>query len=311
MGTDAGILVAAPNRGEARRMVAAALERIRAVESRMSTYRPDSEISRLNARAARQPVELSPITIQVLREAKRFTRLTDGAFDATYAPLRTLWRRAQDQRELPSEAALQKALSRVDSSGLVLEGNTARFAREGMEVDLGGIAKGFAIDLAIEALAREGATSALVDVGGDIRVLGRRRDGEKWKIQMRDPRPEKHASIVLRLEDAAVATSGDYARFLRIGDRRYSHIIDPRSGHPVENVPSVTVIAPDALTADALATSANVMGTRRDLKLIDSLDGVECMIMQRTKNGRDQDATQIHFSQNFQSLVDKTTPGNE
>lgn len=309
MGTDGAILVVAPGPDEATEMVSAAIARIRTIERRMSTYRPKSEISRLNSRGARQPVKLTPLTLRVLNETDRFHQLTDGAFDPTYAPLRTLWRKAQERQEVPTDAEVEAALSRVGNEGLIIEDRAVRFATEGMEVDLGGIAKGFAIDRAIEALSEAGAPSALVDIGGDIRVLGRRGDNTRWKIQVRDPRPGKGDPIILRLEDVAVATSGDYARFFRIGEHRFSHIIDPRTGRPVDSVPSATVIAPDALTADALATAASVLGAPRAVELVDSQEGVECMIVSRRE--ADDEKEKVYFSENFRSFIDSEPPENE
>jgi thiamine biosynthesis lipoprotein len=309
MGTDGAILVVAPGPAEATEMVSAAIARIRAVERRMSTYRPNSEISQLNARGAVEPVNLSPLTLEVLKEAGRFHQITGGTFDPTYAPLRTLWRTAQERQEVPTDAEVEAALSRVGNDGLIIEDGAARFDTAGMEVDLGGIAKGFAIDRAIEALSESGALSALVDIGGDIRVLGRRGDNTKWKIQVRDPRPEKGDPIILRLENVAVATSGDYARFFRIGERRFSHIVDPRTGRPVHSVPSATIIAPDAVTADALATAASVLGAPRAVELVDSQLGVECMIVSRGET--DEQKEKVYFSENFRSFIDSEPQANE
>jgi thiamine biosynthesis lipoprotein len=305
MGTDAVLAVCAQDPRSARRIIAPALERVRTVESLMSMFRPDSDIGRLNAAGAQHPVEVSPLTLRVLRASAHFSQLTGGAFDVTYTPLRSVWLKAQGAGALPPEEELRRALASVGFDKLVLSDGAAMFAREGMAVDLGGIAKGFAIDLAAEAMKGAGAQAALVDIGGDIRVVGRPGAGESWRILVRDPRGEGQPPIVLKLSDAAVATSGDYARYFSVGGRRFSHIIDPRTGRPVQDVPSATVVAPDATTADALATGISVLGAQKGLELIASLPGVECMIMAReTGEGEAQGPTRLYYSKDFRTLVE-------
>lgn len=284
MGTDARLEVIAPDGAAARRMLAAAVPALRAVESLMSTYRPDSDVSRLNREGAHRPVELADDTRTVLREALRMSRLTGGAFDVTYAPLRTLWRRAQRTGSVPDEADLARALALVGWEKLLLEGRTARLAEAGMEVDLGGIAKGYAIDLAAGALQSAGARAGIVDVGGDLRLLGEPEPGGRWRVRVKTP-PGVQERIVLALPPGAVTTSGDYARTFIVGDRAFSHIMDPRTGRPVADVPSVTVLAPEAIVADALATGLSVMGPAEGIALVESLPGVECMMMTRQADG--------------------------
>ncbi len=307
MGTEGTLLVLAPDLDAARPMLEAAVEPVRRVAVAMSTYRSDSEISRLNREGAGGPVQLSPDTMRVLREAARFSTLSGGAFDVTYAPLRALWRKADEEQKLPSQPEVAEVLAAVGSDKLILTDGAASFAHPGMEADLGGIAKGYAIDLAVEGMIAAGASSGMVDIGGDIRVLGLREAGEKWKIRIRDPRPGEHEPMFLRLADAAVATSGDYERYDEIEGQRLSHIKDPRTGWPVADVPSVTVVAPDATSADALATAINVLGPEEGLKLIDSLPGVECMIMAR-KQGGDSDAVHAYYSAGFRDLMEGATP---
>ena len=306
MGTDANVLLAASHAEAAQQMTADVIPQVERVNALMSTYKPDSEISRLNAAGADEPVALSPPTMTVLREAIRFSRLTDGAFDVTYSPLRDLWRAAQREGKPPTEEQIRRALLAVGSDKLLLTEDTARFTADGMSVDLGGIAKGFAIDQAVETLAAAGVESAMVDIGGDMRLIGRREDGEKWKVLVRDPREDEHEPIYLHLADVAVATSGDYARYFRVGDERFSHIVDPRTGRPVGSVPSATVVAPDATTADALATAVSVLDAQRVVEIIDSLEGVECMIMVREApgDGDGQEEVSFHYSRGFRTLME-------
>lgn len=283
MSTSARFEVVCDDRDRAAEMLRAAARAAREVDRLMSSYRDESDVGRLNRFGAQRPVEVAPQTMQVLRRSVEVFELTGGAFDVTYAPLRQVWRKAQREDRLPAEAEIRRALKLIGSDGLILKDGTARLAREGMEVDLGGIAKGYGIDRAARALLERGAGQAMVNIGGDMRLIGTREDGKPWKIGVRCTGDfGKFWPINLGLQDVAVATSGDYARRYVIGEREFSHIIDPRTGRPVPDVPSVTIIAPDAMTADALATGASVMGPQKTVELVNGMDGVECLLMART-----------------------------
>ncbi len=284
MGTDGRIVVAADAPQAARPALEAAVRAVRAVERLMSTYRADSEVSRLNRLGAREKVALSEETAEVLRRAQEVSRLTDGAFDVTYAPLRALWRRAAREGAPPHEEALRDVLAAVGWRKLRLDGGEASFTVESMAVDLGGIAKGYGIDRAAGALQTAGVRTALVDLGGDMRLLGAPAPGEGWRVQVRRP-PGAAEELVLELTSCAVATSGDYARGFRVGDEWFSHIVDPRTGWPAETASSVTVVAPDATTADALATALSVMEPAEGLALVGRTAGVECLLFVRSDDG--------------------------
>jgi len=311
MGTDARLKVVGAPRWGSRRIIELAARPLHEVDRAMSSYAPHSDVTRLNGHGGSRLVELSAPTLEVMREAVRFARLTGGAFDVTYAPLQTLWKEAETRGSVPAQEEIDAALRAVGSDGLIFEATTVRFGVEGMKVDLGGIAKGYAIDLAAEELARQGVSGAVVEVGGDLRLVGRPEDGEKWRVLVQDPplrgsadRSSSQAPalpvIYLRLADVAVATSGDYARFFRFGERRYSHIIDPRTGWPVSSVPSVTVVAPDAMTADALATAVSVLGAGKGIELVDSLDDVECMVVV----GGSDEGRGVFYSAGFLALME-------
>lgn len=310
MGTDGTLTVRLGPDGDAataRRLLSDAVRPLERVVRAMDTYRPDSEISRLNRLGAQEAVTLSADAMRVMRRSVQFSELTGGAFDVTYAPLRTLWREAQKEEKLPSQEAVDRARAAVGSALLVLEQSTARFERPGMEVDLGGIAKGYAIDLAAETMLAQGVAGGIVEVGGDLRVIGRRQNEQKWRVQIRDPRPGTHEPMFLRLADAAVCTSGDYARCFTVSGRRFSHIVDPRTGRPVEGVSSATVVAPDATTADALATAISVLGSREGTRLVEHLPGVECMIVMRT-GGKDGSGFATTYSSGFRALTEGAMP---
>lgn len=284
MGTFVTITVFSPSRRRASKAMERAFARIDELEDIFSTYNPDSEISLCNRRAAAELVSVSDDAFHVLRKSVEFSRKSDGAFDITVAPLIKLWRSSAEEERLPLDDAIESALEKVGYGRVTLDENnkTVRFEREGVELDLGGIAKGFIIDEAVRALAEENIKRALVNAGGDIYALGQRADGRDWTVGVQDPRlPDDDRAMlgVLDISDKAVATSGNYQRYTIIEGVKYSHIIDPRIGRPADAIPSVTVIAADALTADALATALSVLSLKDGLALAEGMDNVEALLI--------------------------------
>jgi thiamine biosynthesis lipoprotein len=299
MGTDVRLLVCSGSAEVAQGAVDAGVDRIRLVERSMSTYDPGSDVSRLNADGYPGPVTLPGHVIDVLGRSVQMSLATGGAFDVTYAPLRPLWREAASSGRMPGDDEVSSALSKVGSDRLRLLDGAAQFTVAGMAVDLGGIAKGYAIDLAVGAMLSAGAEAGLVDIGGDIRLFGRPEPSERWRVEVRRP-PGFDRTVRLLLGPCAVATSGDYARGFRVGDQWFSHIVDPRTGRPVAGAASVTVVADDATSADALATALSVLGEREGMQLVDSLEGVECMMILRAGEGK----MAVRFSGGFPEYVE-------
>ncbi|UCC67343.1 MAG: FAD:protein FMN transferase [Armatimonadota bacterium] len=275
MGTDCTLaaVVQEGEEGRAEQALDEAEAVLRGVESRMSTWLSDSEISRLNAAGAGEEVPLSPETLAVLRAAREAAGESEGAFDVTVRPLINLWRGAGERDRLPTEAEVAEARAASSWEMIELTEKGAIKRRAEASVDLGGVAKGYAIDRAIETLQRAGGGGGLVDVGGDLRCFGRPLEGEEWPVEVKDPFAEGNLGE-LRVRNAAVCTSGNYARFTVIGGKPYSHIIDSRSGRPAAAVPSVTVIAPEALTADVWATALSVLGVQGLERLPPEADAV-------------------------------------
>jgi len=288
MGTFSRVVVVAPSEKAGRACLREAFEVQRRIESRMSYHRSDSELNEVNRRAAEGPVPVSALTFDVLQKAIYFSELSAGAFDVTVGPLVDLWRAAADANAPPSDAELAAARSKIGYDKLILdEGQmTVEFAVAGMKLDLGGIAKGFAIDKTLETLRQGGALGGMVDIGGDIRCFGRPPEGQDyWRIGLQEPTKVSddpvpgRALLVLQLSDGAVTTSGDYRRFTEVGGQRQSHIMDVATGRGAARLASVTVIAPDATTADALATAVSVLGVEKGLALIDTLSEVEAVLI--------------------------------
>lgn len=258
----------------------AAFQDIVSVDRAMSLYRPDSELSLLNVRAGSGPIEVSESLFDVLSTAEEFARASNGAFDVTVQPLVELWGFYRfEHAAIPPVADIEQARGGVGHGRVVLDraAKTVTLAPN-TRVDLGGIAKGYAVDRAIATLAARGVPAALVDLGGNIGVLGVRPGGGPWSIGIQHPRERRLLGRVT-FSAGATATSGDYDRFFEVDGRRFSHIIDPRTGWPVEGVAAATVVAPTAMAADALSTALFVLGPDVGTKLIASLPGTAGLII--------------------------------
>jgi len=325
--------------GSTERAVAAADGAFAALDSvtaLMSAHATTGDVAEINRSAHERAVPVDPATFRVLARAKEFSALSGGAFDVTVGPLIDLWKRGARDGRAPAPEEIAAARARVGSDRLELSASASsvRFASPGMHVDLGGIAKGYAVDRAVAAIQRAGVDAGIVEVGGDLRCFGRipaeligretalpvrslrkrdapvarapadraadsmlqeffpglRRSGpvspadpQPWPLGVQSPFGETLLGKI-RIPEGGVATSGHYRRFVEIAGRHYSHILDPRSGQPVAAPASVTVIAPDALTSDALATALTVLGAERGLALAESLPGVEALIISGTED---------------------------
>jgi len=261
LGTFVVVTACGTQREATQRAISAAFEEIRRVDSLMSLHRADSELARVNATAAREPIRVSEELFHVVSNALDIARQTGGSFDPTVAPLVKLWGFLWKEHRLPSASEIEPILPRVNHMlvGLDPERRTVRFKTDGVSLDLNAIAKGYAVDCAIEKLRSLGITNAMVRAGGDLRVIGAPPKEDHWSVQIEDPTKEGHRRI-LKLRDAAVSTSGSYENFFVVDGRRYSHILNPRTGMPVEGVASCTVIAPTCMRSDALATALFVLG---------------------------------------------------
>lgn len=283
MGTEFRVLVYAADEARARTAAEAAFACIHALDARLSDYDASSELSRLGARsdagAPTEPVALSDELYAVLAEAQALARTSDGAFDVTIGPLVRLWRRARRQGELPAPEVLAAAQRAVGHERLELDGDarTARLLASGMRLDLGGIAKGYALDRAFEVLAAHGLTRALVVGGGEMRAGDPPPGRDGWSVALLGF--EDSAAGTLELAHAALATSGDLEQALELGGVRHSHILDPRTGQALTERRLVSVLAPSAIQSDGLATALSVLGPEQGLALAARTPGVEARML--------------------------------
>ncbi|WP_298447723.1 FAD:protein FMN transferase [uncultured Marinobacter sp.] len=259
------------------------------VDRDMSRYREDSELSGLNRQAADNPVRVSTGLFQVFRKAEEVAVLSAGAFDISFGSVGYLY--DYRERQQPSDESIQARLGHINYQDIVLDdkAQTVFFRQKGLLVDLGGIAKGYAVDLGIEHLISAGVRHARLSAGGDLRLLGDKR-GRPWLVGVRDPRSENRNVVVLPLTDLAISTSGDYERFF-IDDQgeRVHHILSPGTGKSVRGVQSVTIIGSDALTTDGLSTAVFVLGPEKGLEMIEKLPGIDAIII--------DDQRMMHFTE--------------
>lgn len=294
MGTVVEIEANHPDPLIARDAIEAGLQRMMDVDRLMSTYRPDSEIGRVNRLAATLPVSVGKETFGVLSEAKEIAQMSGGALDVTIHPLMQLWHCTTKEGRLPSSREIEANLGLVAHRGLSLDPNNrcVRLRHQGMGIDLGGIAKGYAVDLAAEALRRRGVHSGMVDAGGDLRVVGRNRDGGIWRIGLRHPLAPSRLLLSVLVEDEAVATSGNYFRYFTVGGLRYGHLLHPRTGTPADSALSATIIAKSAMRADGLATAAMVHGAGA-MAFIQRVSGIEGIVVHPLARHPDKVSVQI------------------
>jgi FAD:protein FMN transferase len=268
----------ADSRQRGEQAIDAVMDEMRHIDETMSVYKPTSEISRVNDLAAKQPVKISQELFQLLTTSLEYSRITEGAFDITYASVGYMY--DFRERKRPTEEQIQSALPAINYRHVLLDAPTrsVRFSQPGVRIDLGGIAKGFSVDQGIDILLARGYKHALVNAGGDSRVIGDR-FGKPWIIGIRHPDHPDQIITRVPLTDSAFSTSGDYERFFDEGGVRYHHIIDPHTGHSASKVRSATVIAPTATRTDGLSKTAFVLGPEEALRIYNSLPDVDAILV--------------------------------
>lgn len=278
MGTAISVELWAVERAEGEAAAAAVIDEMHRIDRTMSPHKPDSELSRINRDAAVQAVPLSAEMAGLVAQAMRFSHLSGGAFDITYACVGALYDYRAGVR--PGDAELAEARRALGWRHLQFDprAGTLRFGVPGMRIDLGGFAKGHAVDNAVALLRRRGIRHAMVAAGGDSRVIGMR-GGRPWTIAVRDPRRPGEVVAVLPLTDTSISTSGDYERFFERDGERCHHIVDPSTGRSPSSVRSVTILGPDGLTCEALSKSVFVLGVERGLALVESLGDVDAVVV--------------------------------
>lgn len=264
-----------------------AVKRIEDIENKMSIKIESSEIAKLNAKAGVSEEKLSEDTYYVIEKSIEYSDLTEGAFDLTIEPIVKLWGIGTDAARVPSKDEVLEKLKIVNYKDIILEHKnfTAKLKRTNQAIDLGGIAKGYAADEVKEILIDNKIKSALINLGGNVYALGNKVDGTKWNIGIQNPVDTRGQYLgTVSVTDKSVVTSGNYERFFMVGEKRYHHIFDPKSGYPSENgIISTTIISDMSIDGDVLSTSAYIMGLQKAQELVESLEGVEAIFITNDK----------------------------
>jgi len=260
----------------------AAVSEIRRIEELLTTFKATSQTNLINENAGVQPVKVDKEVFDIIRRSLKVSVLTKGAFDITYGSIdKRFWNFDTHMTSLPDKEIARQSVRLIDYRNVILDDkNTTVFLKEKrMRIGFGGIGKGYAADRAKNVLRNMGVKSGVVNAAGDLTTWGTQANGAPWTVGIADPNAQFHPFSYLNISDTAVATSGNYEKYVIIGGKKYSHTIDPRTGFPVSGIKSVTIICPNAELADAMTTPVMVMGIRAGLDLVNQLKGIACIII--------------------------------
>ncbi|MDX8340422.1 FAD:protein FMN transferase [Draconibacterium sp. IB214405] len=293
MGSRFDITVVANNEQEANAYIDLAVEEIQRIEKLISSWDANSETSAINKNAGINPVKVSPELFALIERAIQISKLTDGAFDISYASMDRIWHFDGSMTAMPSEETIASSVAKVGYENIVLDkaATTVFLKKEGMKIGFGAIGKGYAADKAKALLIDKGVSAGIINASGDMNTWGKQPDGSYWKVAITNPMNKDKAFALLPIKNGAVVTSGDYEKYVKFNGIRYAHIIDPRTGYPAHGIISATVFAPKAELADALATSVFVMGIEVGIDRINQLPQIDCIIV--------DDKGNIHQSENI------------
>jgi thiamine biosynthesis lipoprotein len=297
MGNRFEFCVVTSDEGYARECLDAAVREVQRIEALLTTFRDDSQTNAINAKAGVEPVIVDQEVFDLIYRSIKISELTQGAFDITYGSIdKRFWNFDTTMTSLPDPQTARKAVRLINYRNVILnaKARTVFLKEKGMRIGFGGIGKGYAADAAKKVLQAMGVTSGIVNASGDLAAWGYQPSGKPWTIGIADPQATHHPFSWLEITDRAVATSGNYERFVMIGGKRYAHTIDPKTGFPVHGIKSVTIISPNAELSDSLATPVTVMGVRVGLDMINQMKGIACIIV--------DDHDQVHTSKNINIL---------
>ncbi len=271
-----------------------AIEEITRIERMISSWDPNSQTSLINQNAGIKPIRVDKALFELVQRAIAISDLTNGAFDISYASMDKIWKFDGSMSMLPSAEAIESSIRNVGYQHIVLDQlqQTVFLEKPGMKIGFGAIGKGFAADQAKLLLSNNGVEAGIINASGDMSTWGKQPGGEDWKVAITNPYDKQKAYAVLPISEGAVVTSGNYEKYIEIEGKRYSHIIDPRTGYPARGILSVTVFASKAELADALSTAVFVMGVATGIDRINQLPGIECIVI--------DDQGKIHTSANIE-----------
>ena len=294
LGSPYEITVVVKDSTEGKKFADMSVKELKRIEQLISEWIPTSDISLVNQQAGKQPVKVHAEVFELLQRSVKFSKLTDGAFDVTWAGMDRIWKFDGSMKEMPSEERIRNSVQNVGYQNLILneKDSTVFLQKQGMKIGTGGIGQGYIADRIKQLLLASGNASGLVNISGDITSWGKQPDGKPWTVAIINPVNKEKVFAFFPLEETAIETSGNYEKFVVFNGIRYAHIIDPRTGYPAQGVVSVSVFAKHTEIADALATGVFVLGVDVGLHLINQLEGIECIII--------DDQGKIHMSKGIE-----------
>ena len=281
MGTAFEITVVAQNEDIGYINISEAVSEIERIEKMISSWNPDSETSLINKNAGIKPVKVSHELYALIERAQKISEITDGAFDITYASMDRVWKFDGSMKKIPTQLEIQKSIEKIGYQKIRLDADakTVFLTEKGMKIGFGAIGKGYAADKAKELLMSKQVKGGLINASGDLTTWGTKATGEKWMVGIANPLSKEKVFSWLPIIESAVATSGNYEKFVKFKGQKYSHIIDPRTGYPTKGIQSVSIFAKNAELCDAMATAVFVMGRDSGLHLINQIGGVEAVVV--------------------------------
>ena len=282
MGNKFEITVVEVNEEVAAKKIDLAINEIKRIEKLLTTYHNDSQTNNINRYAGVKPVQVDREVYELIERSIKISNLTDGAFDITYGSIdKRLWNFDKTMTSLPDESTAKLSVQKINYRNIILNKNscTVFLKEEGMRIGFGGIGKGYAAEMAKNLLKKEGVQSGIVNASGDLVTWGNQADKKPWTIGIANPNCANLPFSYMNVTDMAVATSGNYEKYVTINDVKYSHTINPKTGLPVTGIKSVTIISPNAEIADAMATPVTIMGIKAGLNLIDQIHHLGCIII--------------------------------
>ncbi len=293
MGSRFDITVVAANKDQGDTFIDLAVAEISRIESKISSWDSNSVTSLINKNAGIEPVIVDEELFNLIQRAIQISKLTEGAFDISYASMDKIWKFDGSMKTMPSKDIIKQSVAKVGSQNIILnqEKHSVFLKLKGMKIGFGAIGKGYAADKAKALLKQKGVEAGIINASGDMNTWGKQPNGKDWKVGITNPLNKNKVFTLLPIHEKAVVTSGNYEKYVTFNGQRYSHIIDPRTGYPSKGVVSASVFAPSAELADALATSIFVMGKDVGLNLINQLPEVECIIV--------DDTGKVYYSENI------------
>ena len=281
LGSPFEITVVAKDTIQANEYIDSAVNEVKRIENLISDWIPTTQISEVNRNAGLKPVKVDAEVFELVTRANKISKLTNGAFDISYASMDKIWKFDGSMKAMPTPEAIKKSVEKIGYQNIILNevDNSIFLKLDGMKLGLGGIGQGYIADKVKAVLQSKGCTSGIVNVSGDINTWGKQIDGKLWTVGIINPMNKNKVFATFPLENSAVETSGSYEKFVIFNGIRYSHIIDPRTGYPATGIVSVSVFAKQTEIADALATGIFVLGVDVGLDLVNQLKGIECIIV--------------------------------